>query len=49
MIDRRRERSISVAEMRILKWISGMTRKYKMRNEYLKQSNGVTSIVDKRK
>jgi hypothetical protein len=38
---------MSVAKMRILRWMSGMTRENRIRNEYVKGSNGVASIVNK--
>jgi len=37
---------MSVVEMKIIKWMSGMTRKYRKRNEYVKGRIGVASIVD---
>lgn len=38
---------MSVAEMRILRWMSGMTKEDKLRNECTRGSIGVTPIVDK--
>jgi hypothetical protein len=39
--DRRVEQSMSVAIMRILRWMSGVTRKDRIRNEYVRGSIGV--------
>ena len=33
--------------MRMLRWMSGVTREDKIRNEYIRGSIGVASIVDK--
>jgi hypothetical protein len=33
--------------MRILRWMSGVTREDKIRNEYVRSNISVTSIVDK--
>lgn len=45
VVDRNIERSMSVAEMRMLKWMSAVT-KHKIRNEYVRGGIGVTLIVD---
>jgi len=37
---------MSVGEMRILRWISGVTREDRIRNECIRGSIGVASIVD---
>lgn len=37
---------VSVPEIRILRWMSGVTRKYGIRNEYVRGSIELTSIVD---
>jgi len=36
-----------VAEMRTPGWVSGMTRKGRIRNEYIRGGVGVASIMDK--
>jgi len=41
------EQNMSVAKMRMLRWINGMTREDRIRNEYIGRSIGVTLIVDK--
>ena len=46
-VDRKIEQRMSVAEMRMLRWMSGVTREDKIRNEYIRGSIGVASIVDK--
>ena len=38
---------MSVAEMRMLRWMSGKTRKDKIRNEFICESLGVAPIGDK--
>ena len=38
---------ISVAEMRMLRWMSGVTRKDRLRNEYIQGKLGVAPIADK--
>ena len=38
---------MSVVEMRMLRWMSGKTRKDKIRNEFISGSLGVASIGDK--
>ena len=46
-VGRKIEQRMSVAEMRMLRWMSGVTREDKIRNEYIRGSIGVASIVDK--
>ena len=41
------EQRMNVAEMRMLRWMSGVTREDKIRNKYIRGSIGVASIVDK--
>ena len=41
------EHKLSVAEMRMLRWMCGHTRPDKIRNEDIRRKVGVTSIVDK--
>jgi hypothetical protein len=38
---------MSNSEMRMLRWISGVTREERIKNEYVRDSVGVASIVDK--
>jgi hypothetical protein len=38
---------MSVAEMRMLKWMSEVTREDRIRNEYVRSSIGVASVVNK--
>lgn len=38
---------MSVAAMRMLRWMSEDTKKDKIRNKYVKDSRGFTSLVDK--
>jgi hypothetical protein len=38
---------MSVAEMRMLRWMSGASRKDRIRNEYVRGSIGAASIMDK--
>jgi len=50
VVDRRIKLSMSVVEMGMLRWMNGMTREDRLRNEYVRSSIvGVSSIVDKRK
>jgi hypothetical protein len=37
---------MSVTEMRMIRWMSGMTRKDRIRNEYIEGSVSIASIVD---
>ena len=46
-VGRKIEQRMSVAEMRMLRWMSGFTREDKIRNEYIRSSIWVASIVDK--
>lgn len=41
------EQMMSLAKMRMFKWTSGMTREDRLRNEYVRGSIGVTSIVER--
>jgi len=47
VVDRRIEQSTSVAETRMLRRMSGVTRDDRIRNEYVRSSVGLASIVDK--
>jgi hypothetical protein len=38
---------MNVAEMRMLRWMSEVTRDYRIRDEYVRGSIGVASIEDK--
>jgi len=38
---------MGVAEMRMLRWLCGNTRKYRVRNEYIREKVGVTPIENK--
>ena len=46
-VDKKTEQRMSVAEMRMLRWMSGVTREDRIRNEYIRGSIGVSSIVEK--
>jgi hypothetical protein len=46
VVDSRTEQSMSVAEMRILKLASGVTREGRIRNEYVIGSIGVWSVTN---
>ena len=46
-VDKKTEQRLSVAEMRMLRWMSGVTREDRIRNEYIRGSLGVASIVGK--
>ena len=45
--DRKIEQSMSVTEMRMLRWMSGVTSEDRIKNKYVRGSIGVASIVDK--
>jgi hypothetical protein len=47
VVNRKTEQRMSVEKMRMLRWMSGVTRDGKMRNEYIRGSIGVASIVDR--
>lgn len=47
MGDRKTEQSMSVVGVRMLKCVSRMTKEDRVRNEYVRDSNGLASIVDK--
>jgi len=38
---------MSITELRMLRWSSGMTRRNKLKNEYIRGSIGVVPIVNK--
>lgn len=44
-VNRDIERKISLVEMRISAWINGVTRKYKIKNDYVKGGLSTVSIV----
>ena len=46
-LKRRQERKLSVAEMKMLRMMCGVTRRDRVRNEYVRASVGVDSIEDK--
>jgi hypothetical protein len=46
-VDRRIKQCISVAEMKMLRWISGVTREDIRRKKYVRRTIGIVSIVDK--
>ncbi|XP_050525575.1 uncharacterized protein LOC126896662 [Daktulosphaira vitifoliae] len=46
-IDKRIEQRMSVAKMRMLKWISGMTSEDRKRNKHIRKSIGAASIMIK--
>jgi hypothetical protein len=46
VVDRRIEQSMSIAGMRMFRWMSGATRDDRMKNEYMR-SIGVVSIVSR--
>lgn len=41
------EQSMSDAEMRVFRWMSGVVTEDKIRNEYVRDSIGVVSVVEK--
>jgi len=43
------EQKMNVAEMKMIRWINEVTRKDWIRNEYIRGSIGVKSIMDKMK
>jgi hypothetical protein len=43
----RDERRLYVTEMRILKWMCGMTRMHRIRNEYIRGSLKVAPVSEK--
>ncbi|XP_025410679.1 uncharacterized protein LOC112683737 [Sipha flava] len=46
-IDRRIEQNMSAAKLRMLRWMSEVTREDRIRNEYVRDSIGIASVVDK--
>jgi hypothetical protein len=46
-IDRKIEHSMSFAELKMLRWIGRVTRKDEIKNEYVRGSIDVVSIVNK--
>jgi hypothetical protein len=46
-VDSRIEQSMSVVEMRMPRWLSGVITEDRIRNEYVRGSIGVATIVDK--
>jgi len=46
-VDKKIEQRISVTEMRMLRWMNGVTREDRIRNKYVRGSIGVVSIVDR--
>jgi len=46
-VDKKIERRMNVTEMRMLRWMRGVTRGYSIRIAYVRRSIGVVSIVDK--
>lgn len=47
MVDRKIERNANIVEVRMLRWTSRVTREDGMRDEYVRGSIGVASIMDK--
>lgn len=47
-VDRNIEQNMSIADMRILRLMSGVIKKDKIKNEYIKYRIGVASIVKKK-
>jgi hypothetical protein len=47
VVDKRKEQSRNGAEIRMLRWMSGVTREDRIWNEYLRGSIGMVSIVEK--
>jgi len=43
-VDKKIEQRISVAEMRMLRWMSGVTREDRARNEYVRENVGIAWI-----
>ena len=46
-IDKNQEQKLSVTEMKMLRMMCGVTRRDRLRNEFVRGSVGVDSIVDK--
>jgi hypothetical protein len=46
-VDRRIEQSMSIMEMRMFRWMSEVTRENIIRNEHVRGSIGVASMVNK--
>lgn len=46
-VDMKIEQRISLAEMRILRWMSRVTKEDKIRNQYIRNSIEVASMVEK--
>jgi len=47
MTDKKIEPRMSVADMGTLRWMNGVTKEDRIRNEYIRASIGVASIMDK--
>ncbi|KAL4194234.1 hypothetical protein AMTRI_Chr05g67600 [Amborella trichopoda] len=48
-VEKQHAHRMSVAEIRLLRWISGKTRRDRIRNEYIRENLGVAPIGDKMK
>jgi len=47
LIEKRIKQSMSIVEIRMLRWRIGVMREERIRNDYVRGSIGVVSIVDK--
>jgi len=46
-VDKKIEQRMGLVEMRMLRWMSRVTRKDRIKNEYVRGSIGIALIVDK--
>jgi hypothetical protein len=49
VVDKKIEQNMSVAKMRIFRWMNETKRQNRIRNEYTRSSIGIAAIVDKMK
>jgi hypothetical protein len=46
-VDRRIKQNMSVAEMKMLRWMNGVSREDRIRDDYVRGSISMTSILEK--